>query len=191
MSKDAIKQAFEVVTVRQVANAVGCDRRTVRTVRDQGRVARTVIGRTIAQALAAMSGVSVSAVMAPDGGDDHPAGVGSTPSEVMPGAADAAVDETDEYTALAGKRIEDWKIARLNRIAKERENAVMAGELVDVASVSARIGQAGVAFRRGQAGARRSLEVVCCDGCRDAVVVEFDGAMNATIAAVIGALEGE
>ena len=46
-----------IVTARQVANAVGCDRRTVRTVRDQGRVARTVIGRTIAQAMAAMSGV--------------------------------------------------------------------------------------------------------------------------------------
>ena len=190
MSKDAIKQAFEVVTVRQVANAVDCDRRTVRTVRDQGRVARTVIGRTIAQAMAAMSGVPVSAIMAPDG-DDHPAGVGSIPSEVTPGADDPAVDETDQYAALAGKRIEDWRIARQNRIAKERENAVIAGELVDVASVSARIGQAGVAFRRGQAAARRSLEVVCCDGCRDAVVVEFDGAMNATIAAVIGALEGE
>ena len=80
MSKDAIKQAFEVVTVRQVANAVGCDRRTVRTVRDQGRVARTVIGRTIAQALAAMSGVAVSAIMAPDG--DGPAGVVET--EVTP-----------------------------------------------------------------------------------------------------------
>ena len=48
MSKDAIKQAFEVVTVRQVANAVGCDRRTVMAARDHGRVARTVVGRTIA-----------------------------------------------------------------------------------------------------------------------------------------------
>ena len=74
MSKAAIKRAFEVVTVRQVANAVDCDRRTVRTVRDKGRVARTVIGRTIAQAMAAMSGVSVSAIMAPDG-DDPPADV--------------------------------------------------------------------------------------------------------------------
>ena len=189
MSKDAIKQAFEVVTVRQVANAVDCDRRTVRTVRDHGRVARTVIGRTIAQALAAMSGVPVSAIMAPDG--DDPADVGETPSEVTPDAADPVDDEADQYTALAGKRIEDWKIAKLNRIAKERENAVAAGDLLDLASVTARISQAGVAFQRGQAAARRSIEAVCCDGCRDAVVVEFDGATNATIAAVIGALEGE
>ena len=187
MTKAAIKQAFEVVTARQVANAVDCDRRTVRTVRDQGRVARTVAGRAIAKAMAAMSGVPVSAILAPDG-DDHPAGVGSIPNEATPGAADPAVDETDEYTALAGKRIEDWKIARQNRIAKERENAVIAGELVDVASVTARVSQAGVAFQRGHAAARRSIEAVCCDGCRDAVVVEFDGAMNATIAAVLGAL---
>ena len=189
MSKAAIKQAFEVVTVRQVANAVDCDRRTVMAVRDHGRVARTVVGRTIAQALAAMSGVPSTAIMAPDG--DDPADVGETPSEVTPDADDRVDDEADQYTALAGKRIEDWKIAKLNRIAKERENAVVAGELLDLETVSARISQAGVAFQRGQAAARRSIEAVCCDGCRDAVVVEFDGAMNATIIAVRGALEGE
>ena len=50
--------------------------------------------------------------------------------------------------------------------------------------------QVGVAFQKGQAAARRSIEAVCCDGCRDAVVVEFDGATNATITAVRGALEG-
>ena len=187
MSKDAIKQAFEVVTVRQVAKAVDCDRRTVRTVRDNGRVARTVIGRTIAQALTAMSGVSVSAIMAPDG--DGPAD-DVVETEVTPDAADPVDDEADQYTALARKRIEDWKIARLNRIAKERENAVAAGDLLDLETVSARISQAGVAFQRGQAAARRSIEAVCCDGCREAVVAEFDGATNATIIAVRGALEG-
>ena len=186
MSKAAIDQAFLIVTVRQVANAVDCDRRTVRTVRDHGRVARTVIGRTIAQALAAMSGVPVSAIMAPDGGGE-PVDVGTR--EVTLDAADPVDDEADQYTALAGKRIEDWKIARLNRIAKERENAVVAGELLDLETVSARISQAGVAFQRGQAAARRSIEAVCCEECRDAVVVEFDGAMNATITAVRAALE--
>ena len=165
MSKAAIAQAFEVVTVRQVANAVGCDRRTVMAVRDHGRVSRTVVGRAIGQALAAMSGVSVSAIMAPDGDDP--------PAEVVETETPAALDPTepgepDEYMALAGKRIEDWKIARQNRIAKERENALLAGDLVDLASVTARISQAGVAFRSGQAAARRSIEAVCCDGCREA-----------------------
>ena len=188
MSTAAIKQAFEVVTPRQVANAVDCDRRTVRTVRDKGRVARTVAGRAIAKAMAAMSGVPVSAILAPD--DDGPAVDVLEPE--TPDAPDPTESgETDEYTALAGKRIEDWRIAKLNRIAKERENAVAAGELLDLETVRTRIGQAGVAFRRGQAAARRSIEAVCCDGCRDAVVVEFDGATNATIAAVRGALEGE
>ena len=187
MSKDAIKQAFEVVTVRQVANAVGCDRRTVMAARDQGRVARTVVGRTIGQALAAMSGVAVSAIMAPD--EDGPAD-DVVENEVTPASLDhTEAGEIDEYTALAGKRIEDWRIAKLNRIAKERENAVAAGDLLDLETVRTRISQAGVAFQRGQAAARRSIEAVCCDGCRDAVVVEFDGATNATITAVRGALE--
>ena len=185
MTKAAIKQAFLIVTARQVANAVDCDRRTVRTVRDQGRVARTVAGRAIAKALAAMSGVPVSAILAPDG--DGPADIAEpeTPAELEP----AEPGEPDEYMALAGKRIEDWKIAKLNRIAKERENAVAAGGLLDLETVSARISQAGVAFQRGQAAARRSIEAVCCDGCREVVVVEFDGAMNETIIAVRGALE--
>ena len=123
MTKAAIKQAFEVVTARQVANAVDCDRRTVRTVRDQGRVARTVAGRAIAKAMAAMSGVPVSAILAPD--DDGPS-VGVLERET-PDAPDPTESvKPDEYTALAEKRIEDWKIAKLNRIAKERENAVAA-----------------------------------------------------------------
>ena len=136
-----------------------------------------------------MSGVAVSAIMAPD--DDGPA-VDVVETEVATAAADPTeLGETDEYTALAGKRIEDWRIAKLNRIAKERENAVAAGELLDLETVTARVSQAGVAFQRGQAAARRSIEAVCCKGCRDAVVVEFDGAMNAMITAVRGALEGE
>ena len=131
----------------------------------------------------------VSAVMAPD--DDGPA-VDVVETEVTPPAAADPTEfgEIDEYTALAGKRIEDWRIAKLNRIAKERENALAAGDLLDLATVSARISQAGVAFQRGQAAARRSIDAVCCDGCRDAVVVAFDGAENATIIAVRGALEG-
>ena len=186
MSKAAIKQAFEVVTARQVANAVDCDRRTVRTVRDQGRVARTVAGRAIAKAMAAMSGVPVSAILAPD--DDGPS------VDVLEPETPDAPDPTesgnpDEYTALAEKRIEDWKIAKLNRIAKERENAVAAGELVDLETVTARVSQAGVAFQRGHAAARRSIEAVCCDKCRGPVVAEHEAAMNATIIAVRGALE--
>ena len=45
VSKAAIKQALSVVTVRQVANAVGCDRRTVMAVRDHGRRGRWPGGR--------------------------------------------------------------------------------------------------------------------------------------------------
>ena len=65
VSKAVIDRAFEVLTVRQVAKAVGCDRRSVMAVRDNGRMTKTVIGRTIAQAIAAMSGVPVAVIVPP------------------------------------------------------------------------------------------------------------------------------
>ena len=80
-----------------------------------------------------------------------------------------------------------WKSERARGVRMKNDEAE--GLLLPVHEVSARISQAGVAFQRGQAAARRSIEVVCCDGCREAVVVEFDGAMNATTIAVRGALE--
>ena len=65
------------------------------------------------------------------------------------------------------------------------------GLLLPVDEVRARLGTAATFLRTGVDGARRSVELVCCDGCRGTVVAEFDGAMNATIAAVLGALEGK
>ena len=64
------------------------------------------------------------------------------------------------------------------------------GLLLPVDEVRSRLGAAATFLRTGVDGARRSVEVVCCDECRGAVVAQFDGAMNATIAAVLGALEG-
>ena len=81
-----------------------------------------------------------------------------------------------------------WKSERARGLRMKNDEAE--GLLLPAHEVSARISQVGVAFQKGQAAARRSIEAVCCDGCRDAVVVEFDGATNATITAVRGALEG-
>ena len=63
------------------------------------------------------------------------------------------------------------------------------GLLLPAHEVKARISQVGVAFRKGQAAARRSIEAVCCDKCRGPVVAEHEAATNATIIAVRGALE--
>ena len=80
-----------------------------------------------------------------------------------------------------------WKSERARGVRMKNDEAE--GLLLPADEVKARVSQAGVAFQKGQAAARRSIEAVCCDGCRDAVVVEFDGATNATITAVRGALE--
>ena len=84
---------------------------------------------------------------------------------------------------LAKKIEEGRKIRRLNDEA--------AGILLPVEDVKSRIGSAGALLRTGVDGARRSIEAVCCDGCRDAVTTEFDGAIGATIGAVVRALEGK
>ena len=65
------------------------------------------------------------------------------------------------------------------------------GLLLPVHDVRARLGAAATFLRTGADGARRSVEQVCCDKCRGPVVAELEGAMNATIAAVLGALEGD
>ena len=70
-------------------------------------------------------------------------------------------------------------------------NDEAAGSLIPVDDVKSRIGAAGALLRTGVDGARRSIEVVCCDGCRPAVVAEFDGAIGATVDAVARALKGE
>ena len=81
------------------------------------------------------------------------------------------------------------------KIEEERRlkmvNDQAASILLSVEDVKSRIGSAGVLLRTGVDGARRSLEAVACDGCRKAVITEFDGAMGATIGAVARALKGE
>ena len=82
-----------------------------------------------------------------------------------------------------------WKSERARGVRMKNDEAE--GLLLPVHEVKARVSQAGVAFQKGQAAARRSIEAVCCDGCRDAVVAQHEAAANATIAAVRGALEGK
>ena len=57
--------------------------------------------------------------------------------------------------------------------------------------VKSRLGSAGALLRTGVDGARRSVEVVCCDSCREAVIAEFDGAIGTMIEDVARALKGE
>ena len=88
-----------------------------------------------------------------------------------------------KWAELAKKIEEERKLKMLNDQA--------AGLLLPVEDVKLRIGSAGAVLRTGVDGARRSIEAVCCDGCRGTVVAEFDGAMGATIGAVAQAFEGK
>ena len=82
-----------------------------------------------------------------------------------------------------------WKSERARGVRMKNDEAE--GLLLPAHEVSARVSQAGVAFQRAQAAARRSIEAVCCDKCRGPVVAEHEAAANATIAAVRGALDGK
>ena len=81
-----------------------------------------------------------------------------------------------------------WKLERARGVRMKNDEAE--GLLLPVDEVSAKLIQAGVAFQKGQAAARRSIEAVCCDKCRGPVMAEHEAAANATIIAVRGALEG-
>ena len=106
---------------------------------------------------------------------------------------DVGGDQTDlstEFALSTRLREQDlaWKSERARGV--RMKNDVAEGLLLPAHEVSARVSQAGVAFQRGQAAARRSIEAVCCEKCRGPVVAEHEAATNATIIAVRGALEG-
>ena len=82
-----------------------------------------------------------------------------------------------------------WKSECARGVRMKNDEAE--GLLLPVGEVRARLGAAATFLRTGRDGARRSVEQVCCDECRGAVVAEMDGALDATIAAVLGALEGK
>ena len=97
--------------------------------------------------------------------------------------------QKSEQTAIRGFSGAAVRALRARGLRMKNDEAE--GLLLPAHEVSARISQVGVAFQRGQAAARRSIEAVCCDKCRGPVVAEHEAATNATIAAVRGALEGK
>ena len=82
-----------------------------------------------------------------------------------------------------------WKSERARGVRMKNDEAE--GLLLPADEVKARISQAGVAFQRGQAATRRSIEALLCEGCREVFIAEYDGTMRATIDAVLKAWEGE
>ena len=163
-----IRESIETIGVKRLSELAGVTMATVDRTKIRGAFSSRPAGARIRQAIRD-EGLKLD-------GDD---------------VGDELPDLSTELALSTRLREQDlaWKSERARGVRMKNDEAE--GLLLPADEVKARISQAGVAFQRGQAAARRSIETVCCDGCRDAVVVEFDGAMNATIAAVIGALEGE
>ena len=90
-------------------------------------------------------------------------------------------------------RLQREKIAAQAEMARGRrmKNDEAEGLLLPVDEVRARLGAAATLLRMVADGTRREVEPVCCDKCRDPVVAKMEATMNATIAAVLGALEGK
>ena len=66
MTAAAIARAFEVVIPADVARLVGCDHRTVRDVRNSGRIRGGRVSQKVAVALAGASGVPLDEILAGD-----------------------------------------------------------------------------------------------------------------------------
>ena len=160
-----VREAIETIGMQRLAELAGCSRTTIDRTKQRGDVSSSPTGARIRQAIRD-EGLKLD-------GDD------------VEGEPDLPTEE-----ALSMQlRKEDlaWKSERARGVRMKNDEAE--GLLLPAHEVKARISQVGVAFQRGHAAARRSIEAVCCDKCRGPVVAEHEAAANATIAAVRGALE--
>ena len=189
MTSAAIARAFEVVLPLDVARTVGCSYRTVRDVRDMGRVPGGKVSQKVAGALAGASGVPLDEILAGDGSGRRPRRRTSARKGANAGPHPAGeatnVEEMDQFQALEKKRIEDAKIAALIREDKEMSLALRRGELIPAADVHARLGAGALAIRQGMEATRRAVLAAATKGSRKAVADALDGrcCMDQTIVA--------
>ena len=163
-----IRESIETIGLKRLSELAGVTMATVDRTKIRGAFSSRPAGARIRQAIRD-EGLRLD-------GDDVG---GEQPDLPMEDALSTRLREQD----LA------WKSERARGVRMKNDEAE--GLLLPAHEVSARVSQAGVAFQRGQAAARRSIEAVCCDKCRGPVVAEHEAAANATIAAVRGALEGK
>ena len=72
---------------------------------------------------------------------------------------------------------------------KERKNAEAEGRLLPADEVAVAVGHAGAQLRIGLDAARRSLEAVLCDSCREAALERLEADHSLTVGAVTTAWE--
>ena len=57
-----------------------------------------------------------------------------------------------------------------------------------LSDIAAAYGYSAAQFRTGMDAARRSLDTILCDGCRESALAEFDDAVSLTVKAVVDGL---
>ena len=176
MTAAAIARAFEVVIPADVVRLVGCDHRTVRDVRDEGRFRGGKVGQKVAVALAEASGVPLDELLAEDVPGRRPQR--RTSARTVAGAVRAGEDsngeEMDQFAALEKKRREDAKIAALIREDKEMSLAERRGELIPATDVRARLGAGALAIRQSMEATRRAVLAAATKRSRKAVAAALD-----------------
>ena len=161
-----IRESIETIGVKRLSELAGVTMATVDRTKIRGALSSRPAGARIRQAIRD-EGLKLD-------GDD----VGGEQPDL---STELALSSRLREQDLA------WKSERARGVRMKNDEAE--GLLLPADEVKARVSQAGVAFQKGQAAARRSIEAVCCAKCRGPVVAEHEAATNATIIAVRGALE--
>ena len=164
-----VSEAIETIGQARLAELAGCTRATIDRTKIRGDVSSSPTGARIRQAIRG-EGVAL------DG--DVPTG-GEQPDLPM------------QPPVVEQIRAAELRQKRAAAAEKERKNAEAEGRLLPADEVAAKVGHAGAQLRTGIDGGRRRIEALCCEGCREVIVAEYDGTMRTTIDAVLKALEGE
>ena len=163
-----VREAIETIGMQRLADLAGCTRTTIDRTKQRGDVSSSPTGARIRQAIRDQG-------LALDG--DVPTG-GAQPDLPMDQPIVSQIKDAELRQKVAAAA------------EKERKNAEAEGRLLPADEIAAAVGHAGAQLRTGLDGGRRRIEALCCEGCRDVIVAEYDGTMRTGIDAVLKALGG-
>ena len=155
-----VSEAIETIGQVRLAELAGCARTTIDRTKQRGAFSSGQTGARIRQAIRDQ-GLALD-------GDAQTGGEQSIISQIK----DA---ELRQKMAAAAE--------------KERHNAEAEGRLVPANEVAAAVGNAGAQLRIGLDAARRSLEAILCDSCREAALERLEADHSLTVGAVTTAWE--
>ena len=161
-----VREAIETIGMQRLSELAGCTRTTIDRTKQKGALGSNPTQSRIRQAMRDQGLVL-------DG--DVPTG-GAQPDLPM---AQPIISQ-----------LNDAKLRQTRAAAaeKERKNAEAERALVPVSEITAAYGYSTAQFRTGMDGARRELEMILCDECREAALAALDAAVTLTVKAVVDGL---